>query len=685
MQTKQLGEKYILLDLLGTGGMAEVYRSKLLGEKGFEKQIVIKKLLPLAAQNKELVNLFIGEAKLAAMLQHENIAATFDFGEIDGTYFIAMEYLSGVNLHTLMTKTRELGSPMEIRYALMIISKICAGMDYAHRLRNFHNKPLNIIHRDLTPHNILITYEGKVKVFDFGIAKAEILDNKTQAGVVKGKLSYMSPEQISGEMIDSRSDIFSIGILLYEMLSGRRMYEGDTATLIQKCLTVDYKPLRSISPDLPPELYAILDKSLERDRELRYQSCAEMQSDVEDLMFSMAQRSDSKLLQNYIRGLFATEFKAAQNKTVKAMSESSVAAEPASNDKTVVLQTDTTGDSTAHDTQNGLKQQVQPLWGRIIDAQLIKDKRFVIGVSIAFLIFAAVLRPLIFRQNDADMHSPELTREENAALAQSRVIEELYAKAEQGFAFNRLVEPADDCALKYYNEILDLEPTNALALAGLNKIGDKFASLAVLAYKENELQKANHQADMGLKAVPNYKPLLEIKRQITNLETADRYAKLAEKAMRQGRFTEAQEYIGNGLAEAPEHEKLLALRSDNARRIASVVNVLAEKARKRLEENNLVTPVGDSALTYFDEIRKIDPDSQIARQGYRAIADRYAFMADEAYRMLNLEKAKEYVNRGLEIVPDHERLLAIRLDLTRSKPGIFIQSMKKNIGNILSN
>ena len=338
IQAKQLGDKYILLDLLGIGGMAEVYRAKQLGQKGFAKQIVIKKLLPQAAQDKEMVNLFIGEARLAAMLQHENVAAIYDFGEIGGSYFLAMEYLSGVDLNTLMKKTRELGEPLEIQYALMIAAKICEGMEYAHRLKDFQNKPLNLIHRDLTPHNIFITYAGKVKVFDFGVAKAEILDNKTQAGVVKGKLSYMSPEQISGEKIDSRSDIFSIGILLYEMLSGKRMYMGDTATLIQKCLTVDFVPLREINPDLPSELYTILDKALERDREKRYQNCGQMQTDIEDLMFSMGKRTDAKNLQNYIREMFGEEYKAAQIKAVAAMDESTMVMSHPEQDKTVVMQ-----------------------------------------------------------------------------------------------------------------------------------------------------------------------------------------------------------------------------------------------------------------------------------------------------------------------------------------------------------
>lgn len=301
IQAKKLGAKYVLLDLLGVGGMAEVFRGKLLGDKGFQKPIVIKKLLPQVARDEEMTRLFIGEARLAALLQHENIATTFDFGVLEDNYFLAMEYLFGKDLYTVMQRAKESKSPLETHHALMIVAKICEGMDYAHNLKDLQNNPLNIIHRDLTPQNIFITYDGKVKIIDFGVAKAEMLDTRTRAGVVKGKISYMSPEQISGALVDSRSDIFSIGILLYEMISKRRMYHGDTATLIRKSITVEYEALETIIHDLPPQLYAILHKALSSDIEARYQSCGAMQSDIENLLFSMGERPDSRVLKGYMQ------------------------------------------------------------------------------------------------------------------------------------------------------------------------------------------------------------------------------------------------------------------------------------------------------------------------------------------------------------------------------------------------
>ncbi len=313
-KTSQLGNKYILLDLIGVGGMAEVYRCKLLGNQGFEKIIVLKKLLTQAAQDKETVENFIDEARLAALLQHENIAHIYDFGEIEGGYFIAMEYLFGKDLHSIIQRAKEDGLTIDMKIALMIASKICDGMDYAHNYTDMGQNRLNIIHRDLSPHNVFITYDGKVKIIDFGIAKAELFDNRTRAGVIKGKISYMSPEQLTKETIDHRSDIFSIGILLYEMLSCKKMYVGDTATLIRKCMQGDFEKLNNVHPGLPDAMYEILEKALEVDREKRYQSCSEMKADIEDLLFSLDKRPNAEVLQRYMTFLFAEDYEVEKTK-----------------------------------------------------------------------------------------------------------------------------------------------------------------------------------------------------------------------------------------------------------------------------------------------------------------------------------------------------------------------------------
>jgi serine/threonine protein kinase len=181
--------KYLLLDKIAIGGMAELYRARITGTQGFEKLIVIKKLLPHLTDEAELVKAFIHEAKLAALLQHRNIVNIFDFGSMEGTYFIAMEHLFGKDLRLITERSQGKGPPLSTEHALYITAKTCEGLDYAHHLKDFQGNPLNIIHRDISPQNILVTYDGEVKIVDFGIAKAAGQNTKTREGVIKGKVS----------------------------------------------------------------------------------------------------------------------------------------------------------------------------------------------------------------------------------------------------------------------------------------------------------------------------------------------------------------------------------------------------------------------------------------------------------------------------------------------------------------
>ena len=186
--------KYQLLDKIAAGGMAELYRAKVTGDYGFEKQVAIKKILPHLSDEGNLVKAFIDEAKLAALLQHENIVQIYDFGNMNGEYFIAMEYLFGKDLRKLTYKAKEKGVPFDLENILYVISRVCAGLDYSHNLKDLQGKPLNIIHRDINPQNIFITYEGQVKIIDFGIAKAASHNSTTHEGLIKGKLAYMAPQ-----------------------------------------------------------------------------------------------------------------------------------------------------------------------------------------------------------------------------------------------------------------------------------------------------------------------------------------------------------------------------------------------------------------------------------------------------------------------------------------------------------
>ncbi|MCD4744321.1 MAG: protein kinase [Desulfobacteraceae bacterium] len=299
--------KYLLIDKIAAGGLAELFQSRVSGAQGFEKLIAIKTILPHLAQENELVNCFIDEAKLAALLNHQNIVQIYDFGDIDGTFFIAMQYLVGKDLRRVLDKAKEKNIFFDLGYSLYITSLICSGLDYAHNLKDLQGRPLELIHRDVTPQNIIITYDGDVKIVDFGIAKAAARSTLTQIGTIKGKVAHMSPEQASGQSIDSRSDIFSTGIILYELITGQKMFQGDTMEILAKVRDCNFKLPESIVSDLPQKVYSILHRSLAKDPDRRYQTCGEMQADLEECIHELALWPTSRGLSKIMNSIYENE------------------------------------------------------------------------------------------------------------------------------------------------------------------------------------------------------------------------------------------------------------------------------------------------------------------------------------------------------------------------------------------
>src|SRR5439155_8787101 len=228
--------QYELLEKIASGGMAELFRARRTGVEGFQKIVAIKKILPHIADNDEFITMFADEAKLAAQLNHPNIVHIFDLGKIEaGGYFIAMEYVEGRDLRSILQSGHDLGAPLPTPLAVYVASKIAAALDYAHRRRDSEGRELNIVHRDVSPPNILISYEGDIKLCDFGIAKAASKASQTQSGALKGKVQYMSPEQAWGKALDRRSDLFSLGAVLFEMLTEQKLFRGDSdLTVLEK-------------------------------------------------------------------------------------------------------------------------------------------------------------------------------------------------------------------------------------------------------------------------------------------------------------------------------------------------------------------------------------------------------------------------------------------------------------------
>ncbi len=303
--------KYYLYERLAVGGMAEIFKAKMFGVDGFEKTMVVKQILPQYSRHREFIQMFIDEAKITVSLSHGNIVPVFELGEIEGIYFIAMECVEGKTLGEVMDAGLDSGRRLSIPHALYICAEMLAGLDFAHRKTDEDGQPLGIVHRDVSPQNILISYEGAVKVVDFGIARAATKVHETQAGVIKGKFGYMSPEQAMGQDVDQRSDIFATGILLYEMLTLERLFQGATdGVTLDRVKRADVPTPSRTNPQLPPKVDAIVFKALARRPEDRYQTAGEMRQDVIRYLYSLPEEASAGTLSSYVRGLFAEELEA---------------------------------------------------------------------------------------------------------------------------------------------------------------------------------------------------------------------------------------------------------------------------------------------------------------------------------------------------------------------------------------
>jgi len=303
---QQLG-KYVLDELIAVGGMAEIFRAHTAGLGGVEKTLAIKRLHEQYCSDSDFVDMLVNEARIAARLSHKNVAQVFDLEREGNAYFISMEFINGRDLFRVVRRFIDYNSAMPLECALYITQEICSGLSYAHRATDPDGNALNIIHRDISPQNVLISFEGEVKIVDFGIAKAAKRASFTQSGVIKGKFYYMSPEQARGDRVDQRTDIFSAGAILYELVTGRMLYEGeDDAQLIQRVRRAEFKPPSVYSPDIPPQLEKIILKALARDIRQRFQTARELQLALTQFTHSIHSPFDSVLLSELMHRLFET-------------------------------------------------------------------------------------------------------------------------------------------------------------------------------------------------------------------------------------------------------------------------------------------------------------------------------------------------------------------------------------------
>ncbi|NVB81774.1 MAG: serine/threonine protein kinase, partial [Kofleriaceae bacterium] len=304
MGVEQLG-RYTVLKHLASGGMADVLLARSDGIENFERHVVLKRIRAEHATDKRFITMFLDEARIAATLHHQNVVQVFDVGEDTGGYFFAMEYIHGEDLRRLLSAVSKTKGHMPLGHMIAIVSAVAAGLHYAHERRSNDKKALSIVHRDVSPSNVIVGFDGSVKVLDFGIAKARTRHAQTSGGSMKGKVSYMSPEQCKGESIDRRSDVFALGIVLYELATTTRLFKGDSDYVVMDAIVTGKVPMPRVRrPDLPNELAQIIMKALAPDPARRYQTADELRLALEQFALAMNLTSSTSGLASYMRKLF---------------------------------------------------------------------------------------------------------------------------------------------------------------------------------------------------------------------------------------------------------------------------------------------------------------------------------------------------------------------------------------------
>jgi len=297
--------KYLLIKRLAVGGMAELFLAQ---EPPRSELVVIKRILPYLSEEPEFVQMFLDEARIAAQLHHPNVVQVFELGRINESIFIAMEYVEGVDLRRIVAEEAKFSSQVPYAVAARICAQVASGLDHAHNSKGVDGRPLGLIHRDVSPQNVMVAYDGSVKLVDFGIAKAEALAERSKPGVIKGKFLYLSPEQVMQEKLDSRSDIFALGVMLYEITTGRSPFARPTTEAILYAIRFEMpSPPHLIRDDYPQELSRIVMKCLTKDRNQRYQRASQVQADLEALLASGTMRGSDDVSEYIARLLGAAE------------------------------------------------------------------------------------------------------------------------------------------------------------------------------------------------------------------------------------------------------------------------------------------------------------------------------------------------------------------------------------------
>src|SRR3954463_6548754 len=297
-------DRYTITERIDHGGMAEVFRGVAESMEGFKKAVAIKRILPNLTKNQKFVSMFLDEARLSLLLQHANIVAVFDISKTpDNAYFLVMEFVDGCNLKALIERQKQKGKRIDAAHSIYLMIECCKALQYAHALEHPEtNEALGIVHRDISPPNILLSKNGEVKLVDFGLAKANSQIESTDPGVVKGKFSYLSPEAASGQPVDHRADVFSVGIILWELFTGKRLFYGDTDyQTVELVRQARIPSIAALNPEIEPELEAVVRKALAREPNDRYQSAADLGDALANYLFSRKMKVTSRDIAALVR------------------------------------------------------------------------------------------------------------------------------------------------------------------------------------------------------------------------------------------------------------------------------------------------------------------------------------------------------------------------------------------------
>ena len=410
--------KYTLIAKIGHGGMAEVFLAANRGPAGFTKLTVLKRLHPHLEEEDGLVGMFLDEARLAARLNHPHVVQTYEISHADGMHYLAMEYLEGQSLARVLRHARKVEEPLPLSVGVKLFIDVLDGLQYAHSLRDFDGTPLNVVHRDISPGNLFITYEGQVKILDFGIAKAGTQLNETRAGQVKGKFAYIAPEQAAPGAHDHRADLWSLGVVMWEAFAGRRLFKGDSEVLtLHNTLTSQIISLDETG--IPAPLAAIVDRSLQRDPMARYQSAQEMREDLENYMHDAGLRASRADIGTMVVGLFERE-RDEQRRVLKAYMAGELKGEAL------------TPVHTSTGSYSGVVDREQSLLPPVQSGEFQEPRRSGRWIILLILLFSAALGGLLAALFSGDMRNGDAAIDASATVPEGMDTEAMNTEEADG-------------------------------------------------------------------------------------------------------------------------------------------------------------------------------------------------------------------------------------------------------------